>query len=481
MPLPFLKSKTSADARPDDPLAQFEAESAFSLRDVDSLTSPDTSSTDAEPDASLAALAVAEPLALEQVLARGIAVSWVEAIAIVEATCGALTRSDGSELPAPDPSHILLTAAGTIQVRSGFGFGRSDSVQRLARTLHTLTSGQAIPAPLRLFVSKWIAVDGSHSVGDFARELTYFARPNGADLIREVYLRASAAVARVQAATPSARRTEPEAPKSPTSPPQAARPRRAALVIAGVSLVTAIAAGIGVARSQPAGEGASSDLLTNLLARAAEFARSLGEVRTQLGDLSAQLSAHLAAGDEPAAASPAPTPAGGRGTSGRGRGGIRPNAAASASARGSSTSPLPDATPSSVPSAVLSEVPTSAPEATPAELVEAAPPAPAAPIVVPDPDFVYSDADADVNPPKMTYPHLPPAPLVLGTPTNNVNVMEIIIDNRGSVEKVRLVSPPRRMTDMMLLSGAKSWKFAPASKGGFPVRYRIAVSWATTP
>ena len=80
----------------------------------------------------------------------------------------------------------------------------------------------------------------------------------------------------------------------------------------------------------------------------------------------------------------------------------------------------------------------------------------------------------------MVYPQLPPAPLVLG-PSNNVNMMEIVIGDDGSVEKVKLVSPPRRMTDMMLLSGAKSWKFAPASKDGLPVRYRIAVSWATTP
>jgi outer membrane biosynthesis protein TonB len=58
--------------------------------------------------------------------------------------------------------------------------------------------------------------------------------------------------------------------------------------------------------------------------------------------------------------------------------------------------------------------------------------------------------------------------------------MEIIIGGNGSVERVRLVSQPRRMTDMMLLSGAKSWRFAPASKNGLPVRYRMAFAWAAT-
>ena len=81
----------------------------------------------------------------------------------------------------------------------------------------------------------------------------------------------------------------------------------------------------------------------------------------------------------------------------------------------------------------------------------------------------------------MLYPQLPPPPLVINESSNNVNVMEIIIGSDGGVETVKLVSPPRRLTDMMLLSGAKSWKFAPASKDGMPVRYRMAFSWATTP
>ena len=82
----------------------------------------------------------------------------------------------------------------------------------------------------------------------------------------------------------------------------------------------------------------------------------------------------------------------------------------------------------------------------------------------------------------MLYPQLPPPPLVVSqSNNNNVNVMEIVIGDDGAVERVHLVSQPRRLTDMMLLSGAKSWRFAPASKNGLPVRYRMAFSWATTP
>ena len=97
------------------------------------------------------------------------------------------------------------------------------------------------------------------------------------------------------------------------------------------------------------------------------------------------------------------------------------------------------------------------------------------------PDAIFSIADPGVSPPKMVYPQLPPPPLVAGTNRDSVNVMELIVGDTGSVERVKLVSQPRRMTDMMLLSGAKMWKFAPASKDGQPVRYRMAFSWATTP
>jgi hypothetical protein len=103
------------------------------------------------------------------------------------------------------------------------------------------------------------------------------------------------------------------------------------------------------------------------------------------------------------------------------------------------------------------------------------------PVETVDPEAIYTSADGGISPPKMLYPQLPPPPLVINESSNNVNVMEIIIGSDGGVETVKLVSPPRRLTDMMLLSGAKSWKFAPASKDGQPVRYRMAFSWATTP
>lgn len=495
MALPILKPSPGAAAGSDDPLAQFEAEQVVSISagrsaaTVPLAMGPLAASTPEQKfDSSFGGVDRSEPLALETVLERGISVSWLEAVAIVEATCAALV-SDGDEGPAPDPSDIFLTAEGGVEVRTGLGFGlgRSDSVRRLARTLHVLTSGQAIPAPLRLFTSKWIASEGDHSIADFARELAYFARPNGSDLVREVYRRCAAAPAtkkQTAAASKQGPENQPEK-KAPKFSPQPARRSRAALVIAVFLLAFALAIVIAFSRPRQGGEAGSSGLLANLVAGAADFGRSLGEVRTQLGNLTAQLSAHIASGaDVPAPAKPA-TATDAQTTS----------PGAQANARTSTARAVPPPLPArTVPGIATRSTSTARSDSSsPAlDLSALRPPdagrpesPPAAPIVPKpvetlDPEAIYTSADAGINPPKMLYPQLPPPPLVVSTSSNNVNVMEIIIGGDGSVERVRLVSQPRRMTDMMLLSGAKSWRFAPASKDGLPVRYRMAFAWAAT-
>jgi hypothetical protein len=64
---------------------------------------------------------------------------------------------------------------------------------------------------------------------------------------------------------------------------------------------------------------------------------------------------------------------------------------------------------------------------------------------------------------------------------SRLNIMELLISETGSVEQVRLIAGPSRLPDVMLLSGAKAWRFQPASRDGEAVRYRARVSWAGTP
>ena len=473
MAIPFLKSiRARAGARSDDALSLFEAEIEPTPGAAAVPAALDNSLPQIEADSPLGDFELSERITLEMVLTQGTSVSWQEAVAIVEGTCAALVSADGNELPAPEPAEVVLIADGRIEVLSaGFGLARGGSIQRLARALHGLTAGQAIPAPLRLFISKWIAADGTHSIAQFSRELAYFARPDGAELIRQVYQRYLAApVVRPPAAFQKKADDAPP-PAEKRQQPQAARRRRGPLVAAAVAFLLAAALSIAFYRPAQGGEAGSSDLLATLMARASEFARSLGEVRTQIGDLSTQLTAHLATGDAPAAAPPKPAnaPAASNRPRATGR-----SSSAGAAPRVAAISVLP--TISDAPAGVVVETPT--PSDSPLELAGATAGASeaVAPIVARDPDAVYSTEDAGVDPPKMVYPQLPPPALVLGS--SSVNVMEILIGQDGAVEKVKLVSPPRRMTDMMLLSGAKLWKFAPASLDGLPVRYRLAVSWS---
>jgi hypothetical protein len=58
-------------------------------------------------------------------------------------------------------------------------------------------------------------------------------------------------------------------------------------------------------------------------------------------------------------------------------------------------------------------------------------------------------------------------------------VIELDISPSGAVERVRLISPAMRMTDMMILSAAKTWIFQPASQDGQSVPYRMTLKWVS--
>jgi hypothetical protein len=93
--------------------------------------------------------------------------------------------------------------------------------------------------------------------------------------------------------------------------------------------------------------------------------------------------------------------------------------------------------------------------------------------------IIYSQADTDVVPARLlTVQNGGP---LFRNMKMDVNTIELVISKQGRVEQVRLVSPVKRMTDMLLLSGAKTWRFSPALKNGQPVRYRTQYSWQTTP
>jgi hypothetical protein len=90
---------------------------------------------------------------------------------------------------------------------------------------------------------------------------------------------------------------------------------------------------------------------------------------------------------------------------------------------------------------------------------------------------IYSKDDTDVIPAKLLTTR--EGGRLFQDVVADMNTMELIVSSEGRVESVRLLTTPKRMTDMLLLSGAKTWSFQPALKDGTPVRYRTVFSWET--
>lgn len=89
---------------------------------------------------------------------------------------------------------------------------------------------------------------------------------------------------------------------------------------------------------------------------------------------------------------------------------------------------------------------------------------------------LYGPDDRGVVAPSSIYPHLPTA-LPTGVSVDQLTRIELIVAPDGIVESVKLVPgrAPVMVTEAMLLSAAKAWRFSPAMKEGEPVRYRKTV------
>jgi outer membrane biosynthesis protein TonB len=120
----------------------------------------------------------------------------------------------------------------------------------------------------------------------------------------------------------------------------------------------------------------------------------------------------------------------------------------------------------------------------PLEPIAAAPPVettqdPAVPAIEPvlADESIYTAADVDVSRPN---PHPSYIPWQWPHGVSRTETLEVVISQRGEVERIKLVSPPRRMVDVMALSAAKMWTFDPALKDGAPVRYRLVLTPGAT-
>jgi hypothetical protein len=384
-----------------------------------------------------------EIVSVADIRERRVPLEWHEAVAIVAGLCSALVESQATTMPAA--GEIVLAQDGTIVVRYP---SRNTDWVGLPRLLHKLLSVAPQQTPLRLFVLNAISSEGDKSPAAFGAALAYYERPGRDVLIRAVRERFFVTPIPPPGSEPDdVEEPEIESPPKtlPTPAPRRKRLRAAALVMSASVVAVTLVAGRTPGTGTPTDHtNALADIVAHVAATGREVARGVGTAMT---------AAVASRNDE----TPTPTPAPAEAPRARAP---RPHVASSAPAVTSTAAPM----------GVTVLEPVSAPVAREPEAEAVAPieePAPAA-----------DHAPGEIVPPRLLEPVRLPgwAAPAAGTMTE---VIELEISPSGAVDRVRLISPAMRMTDMMILSAAKTWIFQPASQDGQPVPYRMTLKWVS--
>ena len=109
--------------------------------------------------------------------------------------------------------------------------------------------------------------------------------------------------------------------------------------------------------------------------------------------------------------------------------------------------------------------------------VVAAPPQPE-PVVSAAPALrsIYGSGDTGVSPPVIMRQTLPPFPRE--AVSRRDGVLEVVINEAGDVESAVMRSPINPRYDQIVIGAARTWKYAPATVGGTPVKFRKLISIA---
>ena len=420
---------------------------------------------------------------VRQVLNSEFSRTWQEAVAIVQEAASLLQPG----LALPDPEDLILNEAGTLS----FGFGSESTrhpVVGLASLLHELLQGVDAPESLVALASQSTQADPANvSIDAFSRALSFYERPNRSNDLRSVVSRLRGApVEKSSVELEFERLREKVAGHQETEEPQPrpAEPRTLRVPKLTRTQQHVVAAGI---------------IVGVLLAVIAIQGSPLPRLRGAYDRVEARLSGTIASGldrfsGSSAAASPAPVAnstsapaaepvekAASRSAAGSPRSAsVKPPVAQSPASR----SPLNNSAPVASAPALTSSVPTpglasrslspptvrAEPASLSPDVTPPAPTVPAAPVAMPA-NGIYSPETPGVKPPVLTRPQMPREP----APGEDTGYFEIVVDETGLPEQVRLISPRRRYHDRMLVAAAKAWQFRPATLDGRPVKYRVLV------
>jgi hypothetical protein len=407
------------------------------------------------------------------VLAASMPLHWDEAVAVLQELIVVMTSSNRDDIPAFDD--VVIDPNGTLTTR-GTRRGERGPVAA-GRALHALLATADVPVALRLFVTQANAPETHASLPAFAKGLAYFGKSDRAELIRGIYARYKPTAATTQ--VPSNPATSPQASRTPPASRPAQRPssRRTlqrGLVAAAVIVFLATAGAVTWLLITRGPRPVSDATRGPKSASTAPAAPPVKHAADSSAPRVATTKTHSL--DRPVSQAATVQPS------------LPPRRPATLSRPESIRVPARgDVLPSDAGQALLS--PRTGPARAPSSVGESTRETAAALTNAATRDHavagtsaaIYSNDDADVQPPVMLFPQLPP-PLMIGGPSDGrVNRMELVVAPDGSVERVRLIGAPSRMPDMMLLSGAKLWKFTPAVKDGVQVRYRTMVTWTVFP
>lgn len=408
-------------------------------------------------------------ISLADLRARNVVPAWQEAVAVVQELLHTTVTTTGSPDRLPDLEHVALIANGDVVALPG-SLRPDNPVRHLAILLQLLTEHAAVPEELAALVEANVVAPPQHAtVEAFSQALAFFERPGRKADIEQLVARALEAEAETRADEELERlkaKALQAAERGKPSEEEPAASRRSDLrlplaltaaalfifALAGVYYWRVTSAG---AADQPqrleaqttkeAGGAAADAASSSLLDRARQgLSAAVQAAKESLG-------ASQTEGAEAPAAPPEPEAA---------QGPVR--RAAVPSARGSAAAPpAPSPRPTEMASVVTDPIETNPDPASVARVTDRV-------------DGVYNEYDADVLPPVLVRPTMPEAPPA-NVPPERLGVLDMLIDENGDVERVRLIAVANRYQERMFVSHAKTWKFQPAMRDGLPVKYRMRI------
>jgi hypothetical protein len=397
---------------------------------------------------------MADKISVADLLARNIAIDWFEAVSLVREVCSVLL-AERIEESTPELAQILLGSNGKVTIT---GTAHTDSaVRRLGQLLQALLRTTEPPVTLRLVLSEAMAAPPVYeSIGDLDAALAYFERPDRYPVLKSLYERASAAEANSPVVN-SVQDLDAIAPlpHAHTEAKKRKRPatnRHATMLVAMAVILVTIAA-IGYQRGMLGGNDSLKAVSTRASAAVDKALLSTMSAVTEMAGMGKLVASDTsgAAGDVVVPPSPM--------TSRKRAAHSAPIVLAGIPVKVFDLQPASDAEPALEPAGTASPAVLEA--STKALSVD---------------QRVYGPDDHDVVAPQAIRPHLPTA-LPEGVSPTQLTRIELVVSPDGAVESVKLLPgrAPVSVTEAMLLSAAKAWRFSPAVKGGESVRYRKTV------